>query len=521
MVGLAGLPPVWLAVLTIACGSLDARPGLAADEPVAKVVRRYALTSANDFPQRDPRDWRLLASNDGGKTWVTLDTRKGEVFSERHQRRVFQLTNTQAFNLYRLQIDRVLDPAAATCVQLAEIVPLGAADEDLDPLPSFQDLITAKGENAPVESRLEAFDGQVETKWLDHADQEPATRASWIQWQYLSPVSLVVTNVSQLLGLRSQASRGYPLRIEGVVVGRLPGTSVLCFLDATGPLEVAASGAEGELAPGQRVLLTGTSQWTNKQAGAAGCRLQRRGPKASAEPRPIALEQPLAPEDNLQWVEAEGEIQFCTRLENSLAFDLQDGGRTLRVHVLHLDPAARPPLAGTRVRVRGLCEGVLNDHAERVAGTLWVPASQAVLPAGLAGTATNAPGSSVPPAAAGGPAEAALLAHVKEIRQLSPEQLRLRPKVSVRGVVTEPFGVYLQEGSAGVEVWSSHPGAADQPELRRIGADRGQRRLGRRARTHYSRGEGGPVGQRQAAFPGALFLEPVGQRAGRGSMGGN
>ncbi len=198
---------VWLGVLITACGGLGVRPALAADQ-VAKVVRRYALTSANDFPQRDPRDWRLLASNDGGKTWVTLDTRKGEVFSERHQRRVFQLTNQQAFNIYRLQIDRVLDPVAATCVQLAEVVPLGETDDDLDPVPTLEDLITAKGENAPVESRLEAFDGQVETKWLDHADQEPATRPSWIQWQYLNQVSVVVTNVNQLLGLRTRASRG-------------------------------------------------------------------------------------------------------------------------------------------------------------------------------------------------------------------------------------------------------------------------------------------------------------------------
>src|ERR1700760_1079024 len=40
-----------------------------------RLVCGYALTSANDFPQRDPMDWRLLASRDGGRTWTTLDTR--------------------------------------------------------------------------------------------------------------------------------------------------------------------------------------------------------------------------------------------------------------------------------------------------------------------------------------------------------------------------------------------------------------------------------------------------------------
>src|SRR5512135_408978 len=71
-------------------------------QPVARVVRQYALTSANDFPQRDPQDWRLLGSNDGGKTWTTLEVRRGESFSERHQRRVFKLANQRAFNVYRL-----------------------------------------------------------------------------------------------------------------------------------------------------------------------------------------------------------------------------------------------------------------------------------------------------------------------------------------------------------------------------------------------------------------------------------
>ena len=62
--------------------SVSADPGR-----IKKVIHQYALTSANDFPQRDPQDWRLLASNDGGKTWTTLDVRKDEIFSARQQRK--------------------------------------------------------------------------------------------------------------------------------------------------------------------------------------------------------------------------------------------------------------------------------------------------------------------------------------------------------------------------------------------------------------------------------------------------
>ena len=45
-------------------------------QPVA--VSRYALTSANDVPGRDPRDWTLSGSNDG-TTWSTVDSRRSRV----------------------------------------------------------------------------------------------------------------------------------------------------------------------------------------------------------------------------------------------------------------------------------------------------------------------------------------------------------------------------------------------------------------------------------------------------------
>ena len=163
---------VWLGAGAFAWGASNGKAARS-EQPTTRVVRQYALTSANDFPQRDPQDWRLLGSNDGGRTWTTLDVRKGELFSQRHQRRVFKLASPRAFNSYRLEIDRVRDPAAVDCVQLAEIEPLGATEDDLGPAPLLEDKITAQGDNAPSETRWQAFDGRVETKWLDRAVAEP------------------------------------------------------------------------------------------------------------------------------------------------------------------------------------------------------------------------------------------------------------------------------------------------------------------------------------------------------------
>ncbi|MEV0276304.1 GH92 family glycosyl hydrolase [Streptomyces sp. NPDC050610] len=72
-------------------------------EPV-KVVR-YALTSANDAPGRDPRDWTLKGSEDG-KNWTVLDARKDESFEKRQQTREFGFKNSTAYRHYRLDIAR-------------------------------------------------------------------------------------------------------------------------------------------------------------------------------------------------------------------------------------------------------------------------------------------------------------------------------------------------------------------------------------------------------------------------------
>lgn len=69
----------------------------------AKVIDAYTITSANDVPRRDPKNWQLLGSNDG-TNWTTLDSRSNEVFTTRFQTRSFILSNNKAFRYYRLQV---------------------------------------------------------------------------------------------------------------------------------------------------------------------------------------------------------------------------------------------------------------------------------------------------------------------------------------------------------------------------------------------------------------------------------
>lgn len=70
---------------------------------VAQHIATYSLTSANDSPSRDPKDWNLAGSNDGA-TWTVLDTRTGETFAARAQTNTYDFTNASSYTYYRLNI---------------------------------------------------------------------------------------------------------------------------------------------------------------------------------------------------------------------------------------------------------------------------------------------------------------------------------------------------------------------------------------------------------------------------------
>jgi predicted alpha-1,2-mannosidase len=70
-------------------------------EPIAVV--RYALTSANDAADRDPKDWTLSGSDDG-QAWTELDHQTGQDFADRFQTKEYAVANTHAYLHYRLDV---------------------------------------------------------------------------------------------------------------------------------------------------------------------------------------------------------------------------------------------------------------------------------------------------------------------------------------------------------------------------------------------------------------------------------
>jgi predicted nucleic acid-binding protein len=150
----------------------------------AVAVNVLGLTSANDGENRDPENFTVVGSNDGGQTWISLATWIGESFDERFERKLFNFDNTLAFNSYRLNITK--NKGDDTLMQVGEIEFIGPKMPDLNHALTAGTIITARNRIGDGEAETMAFDGDVNTKWLDHNDWAgaPTEEApSWVQVQ--------------------------------------------------------------------------------------------------------------------------------------------------------------------------------------------------------------------------------------------------------------------------------------------------------------------------------------------------
>ncbi|MGQ7867837.1 DUF4998 domain-containing protein [Sunxiuqinia sp. sy24] len=71
--------------------------------PQAEIATRYTLTSANDAPDRDPKNWMILGSNDA-QDWTVLDTRNDHAFTDRNQTLSFDIQSDTAYKYYVLAV---------------------------------------------------------------------------------------------------------------------------------------------------------------------------------------------------------------------------------------------------------------------------------------------------------------------------------------------------------------------------------------------------------------------------------
>ena len=85
------------------CGDNPSQLWIQYESPRNARVYGYALCSANDSPNRDPKSWVFQASVDGA-TWVDLDTRTGVVFGARKEKKSYTISDTRLFKFFRLRV---------------------------------------------------------------------------------------------------------------------------------------------------------------------------------------------------------------------------------------------------------------------------------------------------------------------------------------------------------------------------------------------------------------------------------
>jgi hypothetical protein len=84
--------------------------------PSSRKIDAYTITSGNDAPDRDPKEFNLQGSNDG-TTWTTIDTRSNETFLGRNFTRTFNLATEADYSYYRLNITSL---SGANLIQVSE-----------------------------------------------------------------------------------------------------------------------------------------------------------------------------------------------------------------------------------------------------------------------------------------------------------------------------------------------------------------------------------------------------------------
>ncbi|XP_047341537.1 peptide-N(4)-(N-acetyl-beta-glucosaminyl)asparagine amidase [Impatiens glandulifera] len=83
----------------------------------------YELMSANDAPERDPMDWIVEGSDDGGCSWQIMDKQASQTFENRFQRKAFEIKKSATLlaNAFRFRFLAVADSKSNQRFQIGSI----------------------------------------------------------------------------------------------------------------------------------------------------------------------------------------------------------------------------------------------------------------------------------------------------------------------------------------------------------------------------------------------------------------
>jgi len=101
-------------------------------------------------------------------------------------------------------------------------------------------------------------------------------------------------------------------------------------------------------------------------------------PGALPAPITISLNQQLSPEDNFRWVQIEGKVKFASEDNDVALLELTDDQAVAQVHASGVGTDGARRLRNMRVRVEGVCEGVMSQAGRLLPGVIWATSGKSI-----------------------------------------------------------------------------------------------------------------------------------------------
>ncbi|MDX9918779.1 MAG: glycoside hydrolase family 76 protein [Paludibacter sp.] len=149
-------------------------------------LNAYSLTSANDAPERDPKEWKLYGSKDN-KNWTLIDYQKDQVFSYRYTTNYYVCSNTEKYSYYKLD---VISNSDGKSVQLGEWQLFGEFNEYSDDITDNGGVLTASVDADPGSVLSYLTDNNETTKYLTNISTTSFGDGIWFKYESVSPALL-------------------------------------------------------------------------------------------------------------------------------------------------------------------------------------------------------------------------------------------------------------------------------------------------------------------------------------------
>jgi signal transduction histidine kinase/CheY-like chemotaxis protein len=210
----------------------------------------------------------------------------------------------------------------------------------------------------------------------DAAFREPPASAARSEARLPAPaMPPVVRTVHAIHSLSAHdASRGYPVRLRGVLTYY---TAIWRFgfvQDATGGIFVRLEGAPFEPIPGQLLDISGRTGEGEFAPVIDGAQIRLVGQAPFPEPATASLDDLFTGQHDSDWVSAEGVVQSVFDESGHPGLVLLAGSHQFRAMLAPgADRKRAAGLIDARVRVRGACGTLFNDKRQLIGIQLFVP----------------------------------------------------------------------------------------------------------------------------------------------------